>query len=51
MIKDDIEILRSKLEEQILKNESYEEIYKTSVEIDKLLIDYYNEKSSAIKIS
>lgn len=50
MIKDDIERLRNKLEQQILNNESYDKIYETSVKIDKLLMDYYNEKDEALKI-
>ncbi len=43
MIIKDINNLKAKLENQILKDEKYEKIYKTSVEIDELLIKYYKE--------
>lgn len=36
--------LKEKLKIQINNNDSYEMIYKTSIEIDKLLIKYYNAK-------
>ena len=42
-----INVLREKLETQILENKSYEEILITSKEIDKLLVDYYNSISSS----
>lgn len=42
MLLDDIDKLKLKLEKQIEDNEPYEEIYKTSVEIDKLLVKYYS---------
>lgn len=42
MLLDDIDKLKLKLEKQIENNEPYEEIYKTSVEIDKLLVKYYS---------
>ena len=38
---DEINVLREKLEQQVLQNESYEQILKTSEEIDKLLVEYY----------
>ena len=38
---DEINVLREKLEMQVLENESYEEVLKTSRQIDKLLVDYY----------
>ena len=37
-----INVLREKLEKQILENKSYDEILITSKEIDKLLVEYYN---------
>ena len=40
-----INVLREKLETQILENEAYEEILITSKEIDKLLVEYYNSIS------
>ena len=42
-----INMLREKLESQILENDSYDRILITSKEIDKLLVDYYNSISSA----
>lgn len=42
-----INVLREKLETQILDNESYEEILTTSKEIDKLLVKYYNSVSAS----
>ena len=42
-----INVLREKLETQILENESYDDILITSKEIDKLLVDYYNSISAA----
>lgn len=42
MLLDDIDRLKLKLEKQIQDNEPYEVIYKTSVEIDKLLVKYYS---------
>ena len=42
-----INVLREKLETQILEKESYEEILITSKEIDKLLVEYYNSISTA----
>ena len=38
---DEINVLREKLEMQVLENKSYEEILKTSKEIDVLLVEYY----------
>lgn len=38
---DQINVLREKLEQQVLQNDSYEQILKTSEEIDKLLVEYY----------
>ena len=34
--------LKEKMEKQIVENRPYDEIYKTSVEIDELLVEYYN---------
>lgn len=42
MLLDDIDKLKLKLEKQIQDNEPYDVIYKTSVEIDKLLVKYYS---------
>lgn len=43
MVVEEINVLKRELEDQIKKKDSYEKIYETSVKIDKLLIDYYNE--------
>ena len=42
-----INVLREKLETQILENKSYDEILITSKEIDELLVEYYNSISAA----
>lgn len=42
-----INVLREKLEKQILENKSYDEILITSKEIDKLLVEYYDSISTA----
>lgn len=47
MINKELVKLKEKLELQINNNETYEEIYKTSVKIDELLVKYYKE--SALK--
>ena len=49
MIIDEINYLKNKLEKQITKEDSYEKIYETSARIDKLLINYYNEKEASKK--
>lgn len=41
MLQQKIEKLRNKLEMQISNNISYEDIYKTSIELDELIIQYY----------
>ena len=38
---DEINVLREKLENQLLENKSYDEILKTSRQIDELLVKYY----------
>jgi len=38
---DEINVLREKLDMQILENECYKEILKTSKQIDVLLVKYY----------
>lgn len=37
----EINILREKLEKQLISNASYDDIYDTSIKIDKLLVEYY----------
>ncbi|MNI46702.1 hypothetical protein D3C73_1011790 [compost metagenome] len=50
MIIDEITQLRKKLENQIDKQCSYKQIYKTSTEIDKLLVDYYEQRKLIKKV-
>lgn len=50
MLLNDIDKLKIKLEKQIQDQESYDEIYKTSVEIDELLVEYYKELKKENKI-
>ncbi len=38
---EEINVLREKLEIQVLENESYEDVLRTSRQIDKLLVEYY----------
>ena len=51
MLNDEICKLREKLNKSIEKNENYETIYKLSVELDKLIEEYYgiNDKQRKIK--
>ena len=41
MIVKEIDTLKEKMEKQIVENRPYDEIYKTSVAIDELLVEYY----------
>ena len=41
--KEEINKLREKLNESIINNEDYEIIYNLSIELDKLIAEYYNE--------
>lgn len=41
MVIEELNILKKKLEEQVLKNAPYDKIYETSAKIDDLLIKYY----------
>ena len=50
MIADRINKLREKLEEQILRNEPYDSIYKTSKAIDELVTSYYKEKELSKRV-
>ena len=43
MIIDEIALLRKKLEQQVIDKSSYDQIYQTSMQIDKLLIKYYKQ--------
>ncbi len=44
MVINDIEKLRSELYYLIDSNHSYDEIYKVSVELDKLILEFYKTK-------
>lgn len=44
---DEINMLREKLEMQILANESYDEVLKTSRQIDVLLVEHYKSLQPA----
>jgi hypothetical protein len=43
MVEEKIVELKDLLDNQILNNDNYEKIYKTSTEIDKLIIEYYKQ--------
>lgn len=43
MVQEKIVELKNKLDDQINNNDVYEKIYKTSTEIDKLIIEYYKQ--------
>lgn len=43
MVEEKIVELKNKLDDQIFKNDEYENIYKTSTEIDQLIIEYYKQ--------
>ena len=44
MINDEIKELREKLDESIQNKRPYDEIYKISVELDELIIKYYENE-------
>lgn len=50
MVVEEINILKKKLEDQIMKEDSYDTIYETSLEIDKLLVKYYENLENIRKI-
>lgn len=50
MLKYDIEKMRSKLNNLILSGTSYEEIYKASVELDQLIIQFYRDQHQYMAI-
>ncbi|MDD3303335.1 MAG: Spo0E family sporulation regulatory protein-aspartic acid phosphatase [Clostridia bacterium] len=49
MIADEINILKKKLEEQVMQEDSYNSIYETSIRIDELLVSYYKEFEASRK--
>jgi len=46
LINDEICKLRDKLNKQILDGEEYKDIYKTSIELDDLIAEYYRANLS-----
>lgn len=44
-----INSLKDKLEKQVIEKDSYENIYETSIAIDKLLVEYYKEENILFK--
>ena len=50
MVTNEINVLREKLENQILKNDSYDNIYNTSLEIDNLITEYYKNKQLSKRV-
>lgn len=44
MLKAQINVLRSKLEQMLASGSSFENIYDLSVRLDKLIVRYYKEK-------
>lgn len=49
MLLEKINSLRLVLENQLENNVDYSKIYETSVEIDRLLVDYYQNYGSFVK--
>lgn len=43
--KNEINIVREKLNKSIAEKEDYSKIYKLSVELDKLIADYYEKQN------
>lgn len=43
---DEINVLREKLDRQVQENASYDDVLKTSRQIDKLLVEYYKSAHS-----
>lgn len=41
--------LKNKLEKQVIEKDSYENIYETSVAIDKLLVEYYKGENKLLE--
>lgn len=50
MVEADIERLREELAKLIEANAGYEQIYDLSVELDKLIVQYYNEKVRVVRV-
>jgi len=48
MINEKIMVLREKLEQMLNSNEDYENIYCVSLELDKLIMDYYRQNNQLI---
>ncbi|MGE4283694.1 MAG: aspartyl-phosphate phosphatase Spo0E family protein [Clostridia bacterium] len=44
MLNDQIVVLRNKLDTLLLGNADYEQIYAVSIELDKLIVQYYAQR-------
>ena len=51
MVMEEINILKKKLETQVLNEDSYNKIYETSAKIDTLLVEYYKNLQNTKKDS
>lgn len=51
MVMEKINILKKKLETQVLNEDSYDKIYETSAKIDTLLVEYYKNLQNTKKDS
>ena len=49
MVLEKINNLKNKLEKQVIEKDSYENIYETSVAIDKLLVEYYKGENKLLE--
>ncbi|WHH58883.1 aspartyl-phosphate phosphatase Spo0E family protein [Petroclostridium sp. X23] len=46
MLNDQIVALRNKLNNLLVRNADYDQIYAISIELDKLIVEYYNQSDS-----
>ncbi|MDK2798865.1 MAG: Spo0E like sporulation regulatory protein [Clostridiales bacterium] len=51
MLNDQIVLLRNKLNNLLIKDADYEQIYAISIELDKLIVEYYNQIKAVRKQS
>lgn len=51
MVMEELNILKKKLEHQVLNEDSYDKIYETSAKIDTLLVEYYKNLQNIKKDS
>lgn len=43
MLNDQIIVLQTKLNNMLLEDVNYDEVYQVSIELDKLIVEYYRE--------